>query len=43
MIEVQSGPCLGEDDSVRIEDLYGHTEKGQSQNAQLVDGSLNSQ
>jgi mannose-1-phosphate guanylyltransferase/mannose-6-phosphate isomerase len=27
LIEVQSGPYLGEDDIVRFDDLYGRTEK----------------
>ncbi len=40
MIEVQSGPYLGEDDIVRFEDRYGRTELGQQQNENLHDREL---
>jgi hypothetical protein len=40
MIEVQSGPYLGEDDIVRFEDRYGRTELGQQQNENLRDREL---
>jgi mannose-1-phosphate guanylyltransferase / mannose-6-phosphate isomerase len=37
MIEVQSGPYLGEDDIVRFEDRYGRTESVPTENDQLRD------
>jgi hypothetical protein len=35
MIEVQSGPYLGEDDIVRFEDRYGRSDQSQAAPAAL--------
>jgi len=43
MIEVQSGPYLGEDDIVRFEDRYGRTESGPTENDQLRDRLVRAQ